>query len=299
MLSKEKIKLGIAPIAWTNDDLPELGKENTFEQCISEMALAGYEGSEVGNKYPKDVKILKEKLDLRGLTICNAWFSTFFALGKEEETVEQFLKHRDFLYELGAKVIGCSEQSYSIQGKEVPIFEEKPVFTKEEWNRIYKGYDRLAQLAKEKGMKVCLHHHMGTGIQTPEEVKLFMDGTNDNVYLLFDSGHIFYSEGSQMATEQLLKDYIDRIVHIHLKDVRSQVVEDIRNKRGSFLQGVKKGTFTVPGDGDIDFEPLFKIIEEAGYHGFMVVEAEQDPAIANPFAYALKARRFIREKAGL
>lgn len=299
MLNKEKIQLGIAPIAWTNDDLPELGKENTFEQCISEMALAGYTGSEVGNKYPKDVKTLKEKLDIRGLTICNAWFSTFFAIGKEKETIEEFIKHRDFLYELGAKVIGCSEQSHSIQGLEKAIFEEKPSFTKEEWERIFEGYNRLAQLAEEKGMKVCLHHHMGTGIQTPEEVKTFMEGTNENVYLLFDSGHIYYSENSQEATENLLKTYIDKIVHIHLKDVRKEVVEQIRQEKGSFLQGVKRGTFTVPGDGCIDFKPLFQIIEQSNYEGYMVVEAEQDPAVANPFEYAVKARKFIKEMTGL
>lgn len=299
MLNKEKIQLGIAPIAWTNDDLPELGKENTFEQCISEMALAGYTGSEVGNKYPKDVKALKEKLDIRGLTICNAWFSTFFAIGKEKETIEEFIKHRDFLYELGAKVIGCSEQSHSIQGLEKAIFEEKPSFTKEEWERIFEGYNRLAQLAEEKGMKVCLHHHMGTGIQTPEEVKNFMEGTKENVYLLFDSGHIYYSENSQEATENLLKTYIDKIVHIHLKDVRKEVVEQIRQEKGSFLQGVKRGTFTVPGDGCIDFKPLFQIIEQSNYAGYMVVEAEQDPAVANPFEYAVKARKFIKEMTGL
>lgn len=299
MLNKEKIQLGIAPIAWTNDDLPELGKENTFEQCISEMALAGYTGSEVGNKYPKDVKALKEKLDIRGLTICNAWFSTFFAIGKEKETIEEFIKHRDFLYELGAKVIGCSEQSHSIQGLEKAIFEEKPCFTKEEWDRIFEGYNRLAQLAEEKGMKVCLHHHMGTGIQTPEEVKIFMEGTKENVYLLFDSGHIYYSENSQEATENLLKTYIDKIVHIHLKDVRKEVVEQIRQEKGSFLQGVKRGTFTVPGDGCIDFKPLFQIIEQSNYAGYMVVEAEQDPAVANPFEYAVKARKFIKEMTGL
>lgn len=299
MLNKEKIQLGIAPIAWTNDDLPELGKENTFEQCISEMALAGYTGSEVGNKYPKDVKALKEKLDIRGLTICNAWFSTFFAIGKEKETIEEFIKHRDFLYELGAKVIGCSEQSHSIQGLEKAIFEEKPSFTKEEWERIFEGYNRLAQLAEEKGMKVCLHHHMGTGIQTPEEVKIFMEGTKENVYLLFDSGHIYYSENSQEATENLLKTYIDKIIHIHLKDVRKEVVEQIRQEKGSFLQGVKRGTFTVPGDGCIDFKPLFQIIEQSNYAGYMVVEAEQDPAVANPFEYAVKARKFIKEMTGL
>lgn len=298
-MDKNKVKLGIAPIAWTNDDLPELGGENTFEQCISEMALAGFTGSEVGNKYPKDTTVLKKALDLRGVQICNAWFSTFFALGKEEETIQGFIKHRDFLHAMGAKVIGCSEQSHSIQGLDKPVFDAKPVFTKEEWEKVATGYNKLAELAAEKGMKVSLHHHMGTGVQTPAEVDQYMKMTHDDVYLLFDTGHMYFSEGSQEAVDALVSKYVDRIIHVHLKDVRKDVLEQLKNEKWSFLKGVKEGVFTVPGDGIISFDHTFKTLEEAGYEGWMVVEAEQDPAKANPFEYALKARHFIAEKTNL
>jgi len=298
-MDKNKVKLGIAPIAWTNDDLPELGAENTFEQCVSEMALAGFTGSEVGNKYPTDPEELKSKLESRGIQICNAWFSTFFAEGKKEKTIEKFIEHRDFLAEMGAEVIGCSEQSYSIQGLDKAIFEEKPEFSQEEWEKIAEGYNQLAELAAEKGMKVSLHHHMGTGVQTPAEVDKFMEMTNDDVYLLFDSGHIYYSEGTQAAVENLLEKYVDQIAHVHLKDVRDEVVKEVKEKGLSFLDGVKMGAFTIPGDGAIKFEPLFETLEEAGYEGWMVVEAEQDPAKANPFEYAVQAREFIKEKTGL
>lgn len=299
MLDREKIKLAIAPIGWTNDDMPELGAENTFEQCISEMALAGFTGSEVGNKYPKDTKVLKKALGLRGLQICNAWFSTYFTIKDEKAVIEEFIRHRDFLYEMGAKVIGCSEQGHSIQGLELPIYEEKPIFTDEEWNRLIKGYNRLAELAEEKGMKVSLHHHMGTGIQTPEEIDRFMESTEDNVYLLFDTGHIYFSEGKQEAVDNLIDKYIDRIVHIHLKDVRREVLERVKAERWSFLKSVREGVFTVPGDGIINFDHVFDVIGKSGFEGWLVVEAEQDPAIANPFEYAIKARKFIREKTGL
>lgn len=298
-MNKNKVKLGIAPIAWTNDDLPELGSENTFEQCVSEMALAGFTGSEVGNKYPNDPKKLKSKLDIRGIQICNAWFSTFFADGKKEKTIEKFKEHRDFLHEMGAEVIGCSEQSQSIQGLDKAIFDEKPEFNQDEWEKIAEGYNQLAELAAEKGMKVSLHHHMGTGVQTPAEVDKFMEMTNDDVYLLFDSGHIYYSEGSQEAVENLLEKYVNQIAHVHLKDVRKDVVKEVKEKDLSFLEGVKMGTFTIPGDGVIKFEPLFEILEKANYEGWMVVEAEQDPAKANPFEYAVQARKFIKEKTGL
>lgn len=298
-MKAENVKLGIAPIGWTNDDLPELGAENTFEQCVSEMALAGYKGCEVGNKYPRDVSVLKHKLDLRGMQICNAWFSTFFVDGKKEQTIKDFIEHMNFLHAMGAKVIGCSEQSRSIQGQKKAIFKEKTVFSEAEWQLLAEGYNELAKLAAEKGMKVCLHHHMGTGIQTPEEVDRYMAVTNDDVYLLFDSGHLYYSEGSQQAMLDVLEKYIERIIHVHLKDVRDEVVAEVKANDLSFLEGVKKGTFTVPGDGVIDFKPIFDILEKHHYKGWMVVEAEQDPALANPFEYALKGRKYIKDVAGV
>ena len=157
----------------------------------------------------------------------------------------------------------------------------------------------LAELAKEKGMKLTCHHHMGTGIQTPEEIDRFMSMVSNDVHLLFDTGHIYYSEGTQEAVMAVLNKYIDRIAHVHLKDVRPEVVAKAKAENWSFLQGVRAGTFTIPGDGAIDFDPVFKALEDAGYEGYMVVEAEQDPAKANPLEYAIRARKFIAEKTGL
>lgn len=298
-MNKDNVRLAIAPIGWTNDDMPELGKENTFQQIVSEMALAGFSGSEVGSKYPRDPAILKPMLDIRGIEIVNAWFSTFFANGDKAKTIDEFINHRDFLHAMGAKVIGCSEQSLSIQGTTKAVLEEKPHFTDEQWRLTAEGYNELAKLAAEKGMTVGLHHHMGTGIQTSAEVDRFMAETNEDVYLLFDTGHAYYSEGTQEAMLAILTTYLPRINHVHLKDVRDEVVAQVKSQKLSFLDGVKKGTFTVPGDGVIDFDPVFKILDDFGYKGWMVVEAEQDPALANPFEYAVKARKYIREHAGL
>ncbi len=298
-MNKDYVKLAIAPIGWTNDDMPELGKENTFQQTVSEMALAGFSGSEVGSKYPRDPAVLKPMLEIRGIQICNAWFSTFFANGEKAKTIDEFVNHMNFLHAMGAKVIGCSEQSKSIQGTSLPVFDRKPIFSDEEWRLTAEGYNELAQIAAQKGMQVCLHHHMGTGIQTPAEIDRFMTLTNDDVYLLYDTGHIYYSENSQQAMLAVLEKYLPRINHVHLKDVRDEVVATVRQQKLSFLDGVKRGTFTVPGDGVIDFKPVFKLLDEAGYRGWMVVEAEQDPALANPFEYAVKARKYIRETAGI
>lgn len=298
-MNKDNVKLAIAPIGWTNDDMPDLGKENTFQQCVSEMALAGFTGSEVGSKYPRDPAVLKPMLDIRGVQIVNAWFSTFFANGDKAKTIDEFINHRDFLHAMGARVIGCSEQSLSIQGTTKAVLEEKPLFSDEQWRLTAEGYNELAKLAAEKGMTVGLHHHMGTGIQTTAEIDRFMAATNDDVYLLFDTGHAYYSEGSQQAMLDILTKYLPRINHVHLKDVRDEVVAQVKSQKLSFLDGVKKGTFTVPGDGVIDFKPVFKILDDFGYKGWMVVEAEQDPALANPFEYAVKARKYIRENTGL
>ena len=298
MFEEGKVKLGIAPIAWTNDDLPDLGKENTFEQCISEMALAGYEGSEIGNKYPTDEAVLKKALKLRGLEICNCWFSTFLISKPYEETEKAFLEKVDFLRALGARVIGVSEQSYSIQGmQDVPVFEKKHVMNEEEWERLCTGLNRLGKAAKERGIALTFHHHMGTVVQSGAETERMLANTDpEYVSLLFDSGHFAYC--GEDPTE-LVKKYADRIKHVHLKDVRREVVDRVKAEHLSFLEGVRQGAFTVPGDGCIDFDSIFKVLAEHHYEGYMLVEAEQDPAKANPFEYALKARKYIKEHTGI
>ena len=297
MLDKNKVKLGIAPIAWTNDDMPDLGAENTFEQCISEMALAGFTGCEVGNKYPKDTKVLKKALDLRGMQICNAWFSTFLTTKPYEETEKDFIEHITILKEMGAKVVGVSEQGHSIQGTDLSIFDDKYVMNDEEWDMLCTGLNKLGKVAKDMGITLTFHHHMGTVVQTEAEIDRLMENTDPELFnLLFDSGHLAYCGEDYMS---VLKKYINRIKHVHLKDIRPDVIADVKAKKESFLQGVRKGTFTVPGDGVIDFAPIFEVLSENNYEGYVLVEAEQDPAIANPFEYAVKARKYIAEKAGL
>ncbi|EIS6532292.1 myo-inosose-2 dehydratase [Staphylococcus pseudintermedius] len=286
------IKYACAPIAWTNDDLPELGKENSFEQCISEMALAGYEGTEIGNKYPKDTEVLKSYLKPRNLSVASAWLSLYLTTKPYEETEKSFIDHMNFLKALGAKVIVVSEQGKSIQGDiNCPLFKFKPMFNDEEWNKLIDGLHRLGSIARDNGMKIVYHHHMGTGVQTTEEIKRLMDATNPKlVSLLYDTGHLHFS-GEDVV--DILNLYMDRIHHIHFKDIRGTIVEHVKKGDLSFLEAVKQGVFTVPGDGDIDFKPILEMIYESDYSGWIVVEAEQDPAVANPFLYAKKAKEYI------
>ncbi|MDR1307136.1 MAG: myo-inosose-2 dehydratase [Treponema sp.] len=296
--AKEKpagIRLAIAPIGWTNDDLPELGGEIPFEQCVSEMALAGFEGSEVGNKYPKDPRILNKALGLRGLTICNAWFSSFLTTRPYREVEKEFVKHRDFLYAVGARVIGAAEQGHSIQGQPKPVFAAKPEFSGEEWDRLCEGLNKLGKKAADKGMKLTYHHHMGTGVQSAAEIDRLMENTDPALLgLLYDTGHLVFAGEDHLA---VLDKWIKRIGHVHLKDMRPAVRKKAVKENWSFLQAVKAGVFTVPGDGCVDFTPVFEALKKAKYSGWMVVEAEQDPALANPLEYAIRARSYIREKA--
>jgi len=278
--------------------MPDLGKENTFEQCVSEMALAGFTGCEVGGKYPRDTEVLQKALKLRNMSIASAWFSSFLTTKPLQETVTAFIEHRDFLFAMGAKVIVVAEQGHSVQGMlNTPVFAGKPYFTDMEWDKLVQGLNKLGELAKEKGMKVVYHHHMGTGVQTESEIDKLMEMTDPAlVYLLFDTGHLVCSGEDYLG---ILQKYLPRIQHIHLKDIRKNIVKQVKEKNMSFLDGVRAGMFTVPGDGDVDFAPVFDLVNKSQYQGWYIVEAEQDPAKANPLEYAQIARKYIREQAKL
>jgi inosose dehydratase len=298
MMNPEHVRIAIAPIGWTNDDLPELGGEIPFEQCVSEMALAGYAGCEIGGKFPRDPSILRPQLDLRGLRVCNAWFSSFLTTKSLDENVIPFRLQCSFLRDMGATVIGISEQGHSVQGDpKLPVYDAKPIFGPSDWKRLHEGIAVLARHAAEYGITVAYHHHMGTGVQTVAETRILLDGVDaEALSLLFDTGH-FAMSGEHPV--DALEEFFPRVRHIHLKDVRMEVATAVRRERMSFLDAVRAGVFTVPGDGGIDFDPVFALLERGGYRGWMVVEAEQDPAKANPLEYAMKGRSFIRAKTGL
>ncbi|MBQ5951989.1 MAG: myo-inosose-2 dehydratase, partial [Lachnospiraceae bacterium] len=279
---------------------PELGAENTFKQTVSEMALAGFTGCEIGNKYPSDPVELKKPLDLRGMRIASRWFSSFLLTKPYEEVEADFIRELDFLAAVGANRINVSEQSYSIQGKtDVPILTggHKYVMNDAEWDRFCDGLNKLGRVARERGFKLCFHHHMGTVVQSSEETDRMMANTDpDYVFLCYDTGHFTFAGEDPLA---MLKKYADRVGHVHLKDMRLPMVEKARKENWSFLTAVRNGCFTVPGDGDVDFDPVFDVLAESGYEGWLLVEAEQDPAKANPLEYAMKGRRYIAQHTGL
>ena len=299
MFDKKNVFLGIAPIGWCNDDMPELGAENTFQQIVSEMALAGFTGCEIGNKFPSDPQALKKALDLRGMRVASRWFSSFLLTQPYAQVEAEFSAQLDFLAAVGANRINVSEQSYSIQGQmDVPVLRDrKYVMNEGEWTRLCEGLDRLGALAASRGFRLCYHHHMGTVVQTAAETEYLMEHTTPGrVWLCYDTGHFTFAGEDPVA---VLKKYADRVGHVHLKDMRLPVVKQARDEGWSFLQAVRNGAFTVPGDGGVQFDEVFRVLAASGYQGWLLVEAEQDPAKADPLEYAMKARTFIREKTGL
>ena len=295
MFTNKDVKLGICPIGWSNDDMWDLGDENTFQQCISEMRLAGFTGCEIGHKYPSDVKELKEALDLRGMTVASKWFSSFLGTKPFEETFEEFKKEIEYLCYAGANAINISEQSYSIQGnQDLSIFENKARVTDAEFAQMCDGLNKLAEYAKSNGIRACFHHHMGTCVQTLEETERMLNNTSDDLLLCYDTGHWTFSEVDPMA---ILNEFPNRIGHVHLKNMRRAICDQAIKESWSFLKSVRNGAFTVPGDpeGCVDFEPVLRKLDEIGYEGWIMVEAEQDPAKANPFKYAKMAYEYITD----
>lgn len=288
------IKLGIAPINWCNDDDPSLGKEISFEQCINEMSLAGYVGTELGNKYPRSIPELTHALNAQGLQLSSAWFSTFFTEPDQyETTLSRFMEHLSFMRAMGAKFINICECGHAIQGTDLPVTgNQKPVFSTEQWKQLIHGLHALGRIAHDFGMQLVYHYHAGTGVYNESEIDYLMNNTSPQLLsLLLDTGHAVFAGVDPL---DLINKYGDRIRYVHLKDIRLEVLERVHNEQLNFMDGVRAGVFTVPGDGSINFQPIFSALEQCKYNGWMIVEAEQDPAKANPLEYARKAFDYLR-----
>ncbi|WP_280145630.1 myo-inosose-2 dehydratase [Bacillus amyloliquefaciens] len=289
-MGKQDILWGIAPIGWRNDDMPEIGAGNTLQHLLSDIVIAGFQGTEVGGFFPEP-SVLNKELALRNLRIAGKWFSSFIIQEGIEKTAEQFTEHCDYLRKVGADVAIVSEQTYSVQGLDIDVFKKKPHFSDEEWDTLCQGLNRLGKIAEEHGLDLTFHHHLGTGVQTAEEVDRLMEGTDPRyVHLLYDTGHAYISDGDYMT---ILNKHMERIRHVHFKDARFDIMELCRKEGKSFRQSFLQGIFTVPGDGCIDFTEVYRTLIRHDYSGWIVIEAEQDPAVANPLEYALIARKYI------
>jgi inosose dehydratase len=294
--SPEKPKIGIQPTCWTNDDFQEIGHDTPYQQILDEMKATGYAGGSTGHNYPAHRPSLLHDLKKRRLEITSTWVGTHFtAEGKYEATLEHVRKEVEFLTAVGATDIVVAELSGAVnQVRTKSVLEDRPIFNEAQWYLLVTGLNEAGRIARESGMQLCYHPHVGTGVQDlPEIDRLFGDTNSDRVAMCLDTGHANFAG---VDAVDLTAKYISRIKHVHLKNVRSRVREKAVRGKHSFFQAIREGVFTVPGDseGDIDFMPIFELLQENDYTGWIVVEAEQDPAKADPVAYAKKARDYIR-----
>ena len=277
------VKIGISPIAWQNDDLPDITKDYTMEQALRESREIGYTGVERGQRMPHDTEGLRQYLEANDIALCGGWCSgnslvNDFAAECDatRQQVEQFIA-------LDAPCIVYAECSNTVQGlQNVPV-NNRPKLSRDEIMTYGKKISELAKWMADQGMPMAYHHHMGSIIESEDDVNWLMDGSSHEVNLCFDTGHLLFGGGNVMAT---LDRWGDRVHHVHYKDIRPDIVKDVRDNNLSFLDAVIAGAFTVPGDGCIDFQEVTHKLKAMDYSGWIVVEAEQDPAKAPPYEYS-------------
>ena len=288
------IKLGVAPIAWSNDDMPELGGETTLEQCLSEASRAGFTGIESGGKFPKNSKELLPKLEKENLQLCSGWYGASLLKNTPKEEFKLMREQMNLFKDCKSPCMVFAEVTNSIQGDPNTPLSQKPKLTDDEWKLLISRINEIGKMMLDENMPLAYHHHMGTVIETESETRRLIESTNDDVKLLIDTGHMLFAGGNSI---KLTEDFIERIIHIHCKDIREDVLEKSLKNDSTFRQAFLDGAFTVPGDGCIDYKPLLNILKKMNYEGWLVVEAEQDPAKANPFEYAKIGYNYLSKTA--
>ena len=277
------VKIGISPIAWQNDDLPDITKDFTMEQALRESRDIGYTGVERGQRMPHDTEGLRQYLEANDIALCGGWCSGNSLVNDFSAECDATRQQVAQFIALDAPCIVYAECSNTVQGlQNVPV-NNRPKLSRDEIMTYGKKISELAKWMADQGMPMAYHHHMGSIIESEDDVNWLMDGSSHEVNLCFDTGHLLFGGGNVMAT---LDRWGDRVHHVHYKDIRPHIVRDVRDNNQSFLDAVIAGAFTVPGDGCIDFQEVTHKLKAMDYSGWIVVEAEQDPAKAPPYEYS-------------
>tara|TARA_Y100000816_G_scaffold161392_1_gene115459 strand:- start:901 stop:1800 length:900 start_codon:yes stop_codon:yes gene_type:complete len=288
------IKLGIAPIAWSNDDMPELGGDTTLEQCLSEASKAGFTGIESGGKFPKNSKELIPKLKKENLQLCSGWYGASLLKNTPKEEFKLMREQMDLFKDCKSPCMVFAEVTNSVQSDPKTPLSKKPKLSEEEWKLLISRINEISKMMIDENMPLAYHHHMGTVIETEAETRRLIESTNDSVKLLIDTGHMLFAGGNSI---KITEDFIERIIHIHCKDIRKNILDKSLKNDSTFRQAFLDGAFTVPGDGCIDYKPFLTLLKSKDYSGWLVVEAEQDPAKANPFEYAKIGYNYLSKTA--
>ena len=279
----DTVRLGISPLTWTNDDMPELGGDISLEQCLSEMRQAGFTGTELGSKYPRQAERLLPLLEQHELRLASGWYGAHLLSLSVKEQIEAFQAHLHLLKQASCRVMVFAEVSNTIHGDISAPLSARPELDCAEWKIYGEKLTAVADYLQQHNMTLAYHPHAGTIVETEEDIDKLMTVCGPSVGLTLDTGHTLLAGGEP---SEWIRRYGDRIVHLHLKDVRAKVLTQLRTQDLSFLQCVLRGIFTVPGDGCIDYGAVFSAISSANYQGWLLVEAEQDPGKAHPLSYA-------------
>jgi inosose dehydratase len=277
------ISIGINPITWSNDDLQSVGGDISLATCLAETASAGYAGIELGHKFPRDATKLKPLLDEYGLALVSGWYSGQLLARDANSETRAMQGHASLLTAMGCDVLIFAEVTGCIHSAADTRLSQRPRIPVSEWKPFGQRLSEVGKACSDQGLKLCYHHHMGTVVQSAADIDALMQETTDDVYLLLDTGHAFFAGADPVS---LARHYGSRVGHLHCKDVREPIMRTCANRDCSFLDAVLDGVFTVPGDGCIDYPGVFSALAEAGYEGWAVVEAEQDPSVATPSRYA-------------
>lgn len=287
------IRLAINPLTWTNDDMPELGAETPLETCLSEAKQAGFAGVELGNKFPRDAATLAPILARHGLALASGWYGSRLLERDVEAEMAAAEPHLALLQALGCTACVFAEVSRAVHGERTTPLSRRPVLSDADWTVLAPRLDQMARRMAARGLRLAYHHHMGTVIETQAEIDRLMASTGPDFHLLLDAGHLTFAGGDPVAAA---RTHAGRIAHVHCKDVRAPVMAEAKARDLPFLAAVLDGVFTVPGDGSVDFAAVFAALR--GYDGWLVVEAEQDPARAHPLTYARMGHDHVAALAG-
>jgi len=282
--------IGINPISWSNDDLQYVGGDISLETCLREARHSGYQGIELGNKFPREARVLKPILDEHQLELVSGWYSSHLLSQDAKQEASNMASHAGLLRDMGCGVVIVAEVSGCIHSQPAKRLSQRPRLKHADWKRFGQRLSELGKIAADQGLKLVYHHHMGTVVQSVQDIDALMSATSDDVWLLLDSGHAMFAGANPVA---LAQTYTDRIGHVHCKDIRRSMLDVCLNRDCSFLDAVLDGVFTVPGDGCVDFEALLSVLSNVGYSGWVVVEAEQDPSVSPPFRYAQIGQQFL------
>lgn len=284
-----KAKLGIAPIAWWNDDLEALSDDVSLDECLRQAAQAGLTGMETGRRFPMNEAELGPVLAQHGISVCGGWFSGTLLDGDIEAEKARIAEQLALFRAVDAPCIVYGEVARSVQGERHTPLAQKPVITEAEMAAYGRKLSDFAEWCAAEGMPIAYHHHMAAAVETEAELDLLMK--HSSVPLLFDAGHMAFAGGDVF---RVIENHHARILHVHTKDVRQEVISGLDRSRDSFLDAVIKGAFTVPGDGSLDFEAIVKALAQKGYEGWFVIEAEQDPKANPPLDMAIKGRAELK-----